>query len=310
MLLKICLLLIGINILNALYFLTCHYRGSVQPFRVFSDIFDELQIVNIGSGPALFAFDWESANIRGLNLAVWPEDFRYDYKMLRHFFGCRRRQCQIVILGISILSFAKNKYLASADFSERYVHILPQQEVELSAYKYYLEKYFPLLSRPRRIKPIIKMLLHMEEPYKMPFCEETEEDVKRKLADEMIHGWICDNPPLKDLQDISTVSSFAEDFLVNRKNVDSIYDYCQEKGFECYAVVCPVSEYIRTQFSQAFLDKFLYENLQKLKIPKDHILLHLDDNEFAGMENYLNGLFLTKSAQSKFTYNVIDELGL
>jgi len=39
--------------------------------------------VNVGSSTGLFAFDWQSAGVRGLNLAAWPQGTRKDFEKLK-----------------------------------------------------------------------------------------------------------------------------------------------------------------------------------------------------------------------------------
>ena len=54
----------------------------------FASIPKELDVVNIGSGPSYYDFDWSAVpEISGFNMAVAPEDFRYDARIIKHYGG-------------------------------------------------------------------------------------------------------------------------------------------------------------------------------------------------------------------------------
>ena len=102
----------------------------------FKNIPDGLDVVNIGSGPSLHDFDWSAVpEINGYNLAVSPEDFRYDARMIRNY-GHHLKTGGVVVIVICPLSFAENEYLYRDSFSEKYVGLLPKKDVDLPEWKY------------------------------------------------------------------------------------------------------------------------------------------------------------------------------
>lgn len=106
----------------------------------FSNIPNGLDIANIGSGPSYYDFDWSAIlEISGYNMAIAPEDFRYDARIIKHYGNHVKRDGAVVVV-VCPLSFGKNDYLYKDSFSEKYVPILPASDVDLPKWKYSLYK--------------------------------------------------------------------------------------------------------------------------------------------------------------------------
>ena len=291
-------------IINILYRHTSQYKNEQSQYLRLKHMEKNLDIVNIGSGPSLYAFDWENTNLQGCNMAIWPEDFRYDYRILKEYYPCLKKRDGIVIQAISPLSFANNSYIHSTNFSEKYVYILPYEEVDLPFLQYILEKYFPLINHPRRIKVFFKRA-KIEE-----LLDDTEsgQEKKKKSSENFVKGWIAENPGLKNLKDVNAQEIFRDDFKRNINDLNKTYHFCLEKNIQYYAVVLPISKYLNSFFSKQFLDVFLFDNIKGTDIPEERVLNFLNDRQFGEMDLYTNGLFLNKIGRKKFTKIILNKI--
>lgn len=106
----------------------------------FPNLPNNLDIVNIGSGISDQNFDWSILpEVRGFNFAIRPEDFRYDARIIKNY-GNHVKKGGIVIVVVCPLSFGKNEYLYKNYFNEKYIRILPFEDVDVSLFRYVLFK--------------------------------------------------------------------------------------------------------------------------------------------------------------------------
>ena len=79
--------IIALFVLNALYKRTKAFQNKFVDIKKFqnlkeSDCFD---IVNLGSNLPKFAFDYSGTGVKGMNLAVGPQTFQYDFVLLKKY---------------------------------------------------------------------------------------------------------------------------------------------------------------------------------------------------------------------------------
>ena len=76
----------GLFLFNALYKRTNHYNNQLIDVRKYWDMTKfpkDLQVVNLGSNHPKFGFDYSESGVKGLNCAVGPQTFEYDFAILR-----------------------------------------------------------------------------------------------------------------------------------------------------------------------------------------------------------------------------------
>lgn len=296
-------ILVAILLCNLLYYITTEFQNKKRIRRKFLNITPDVKIINIGSGPSLKAFDWDGYNM-GENLAIAPENFRYDLRILKNYCSDLKENT-IILHVICPLSFAKNVHLKGKTFSKGYVEILPASDVDLHSGDYFIEKYFPIISRPYKVcVAIFRKILNCE--WVEPECL-SEEDVNKR-TNELVRNWLNDNPGLENFKDAEQYEEFEIDFYENIEDLKMIYEFCLGKKYRYFAVLTPLSEYMLSYFSTEFLDKFLYKNLNRSGIPQECILDYQRDSEFSKSTCYTNGLFLNTGCRKTFTKKVIGNL--
>lgn len=298
-------------LLNQLYFHTGTFRREQWNLSRLRKMPQGLECLTVGSGPALFAFDYQDSDVKGYNMAIWPEDFRYDERLLRQYHQVLSDGKRHVFHVVYLLSFAENDYLSKDTFSERYVHVLSPDQVDLPLWKYYLAKYLPICLHPLRVG---KALLRIPLGRELPEDAIVEDGVgvdQRERCQAIAKGWVDTNPGLNNLQDVQGVRFFQQSFARNIQDINKVYQTAQKLGVEYYAVITPSSRYMLDNiFSKEFLEKFLFDNLRQSDIPANRLLNYLDDEEFSGLDCYTGGIFLNKASRKRFTQKVLHEVAI
>ncbi len=289
---------------NFFYRKSTYFKFINKNLLKFNSIPRDIEVVNIGSFPSIYGFDWENQDcVRGFNLGVGPEEVYYDNKMFQFYVNTNKPSKLIVVHWITPLLFCENKYIRKIPYNIRYSAILPGRDVKVPLVLYYIEKYFPL------IRKIISAIINR---LKRIFTREQGKEIDRisskTQADLMIKGWLEQNPSLKDFKDISQYEANKEFIEYQLGQLTELVEFCKSKNITYLAVLGPVSEYIRSYFSDEFISAFVRDNLQKAGVGRNRILDYYDCKKYSSMNNYTNGLFLTEDARRIFTKDIVNEL--
>ena len=262
----------------------------------FQSLESNLQILAIGSGPGRFDINFSDIP-HAKNLCVWPQDFRYDYRMIKHY---RHHFCKeaVIVHAISPLSFTENIYSKDALIDRNYVRVLPPDSIDLSTQNYFLEKYIPAFKHP---KELIKYILGIERKF-------TAEGDKKVLADNFIKGWLSTNPHLKDFKDPSQDESMKYAFEKNKYWLTKMIDFCDKENLHYVPLIVPMGTHLKSYFSKEFLDVFLYKNIYESGIKKNDIIDCLSYRELEDDELYYNGLFLNDVGSNIMTNIILKSL--
>ena len=289
---------------NFFYKKSTYYKSINKNLFKFNCIDRDIEVVNIGSFPSIYCFDWESQeDVNGYNLGVGPEEIYYDNRMLQFYVNKNKPNKLIVIHLITPLLFCENKYTKKLPYNIRYSVVLPNVDVKVPFILYYIEKHFPLIR---------KMISAIANRVKRIVASEQSKDVSgissKTQADLMIKGWLEQNPRLNNFKDISQYEENKEFVEYQLGQLRELVDFCKSKSISYVAVLGPVSEYIRSFFSDEFINAFVRDNLQKAGVNRDNILDYYDCEKYSSMNNYTNGLFLTEDARRIFTKDIVNEL--
>jgi aldo/keto reductase family protein len=268
----------------------------------FSNLKGQYDVVNIGSGPSYYDFNWSGIDeVKGYSFAVSPEDFRYDRRIL-HNYAKFIKPNGIVIIVVCPLSFAENQYLLSDYYSFKYVGVLPRSEISLSKFKYkayknsigkfIIDNYYRVCAIPQ----LLKSLFYRKK------------DKQLSPEERLVVGWLRDNPylsNLKDLPDCDLTKGFEE----KKIELNKIINECINLNLRPVILIPPVSNKLYTFFSKKFLNVFVYDNISDL--PEEVMVLDfLHNKKYGGDHLYSNGLFLKHEFASDFTRDVLASLGL
>lgn len=292
-------------IINFLFAKSQFYYQGCEQFCKFKDLNDNKEILAFGSGPGVYDINFNKDDNTKVNLCVWPEDFRYDFRMLK-FIDDKIASNAVIIHIISPLSFAKNVYVFDKGYNERYLAILHKGDVDLSGMDKFISIYLPIINHPKRF---IKWILRKNVTIIENCLEEEEMELneKEKYADRLMNGWLETNPGLLDFEDTEQLADFKGAFERNINDLMKIKKYCMEHEYQYYPVIAPMSGYMKNNFGKYFLEKVLYENIKKSGI-KDECIDYLKDSRFDNIDLYLNGLFLNKQGREMLTKDLLAKI--
>lgn len=271
-------------------------------FENFKNIPNNLDVANIGSGISYNDFVWDiDIDLKGHNFAICPEDFRYDARIIKKY-GKHLKSGAVVIIVVCPLSFGKNEYLYEDFFSEKYVDLLPKEDVDVSKLKYFLfSKIKSLYSFHVILRKIpIYIKAKIRRLFKMSSNESS--------VDIIIKGWIHDSPGLSDLRNPNQAEKFVSVFEEKKADLRKVVDNCLVQNLVPVILIPPISDSLYSRMSPEFLKAFMYDNISEEVARGIKILDYLRDETFMVDSNYKNGLFLTEEKKVLFTKRVISDI--
>lgn len=270
----------------------------------FSNIPDNLDAVNLGSGPSYYDFDWFAIpEVSGYNIAISPEDFRYDARIIKHY-GSHIKMGGVVIVVVCPLSFGKNDYLYKDSFSEKYVSILPASDVDLPKWKYSIYKKLPISLKCKNF--ILRVSSGLCRRLKKLFLRKKIDALSP--VDAMVKGWVSDNKYLSNLTDSAQAEYYRDTFKEKKNDLKKVIDNCRIHGLRPVILIPPMSGELRANISNEFIKSFVYDNLISTVNGDTPILDYIDDKRFKDENFYTNGLFLTPEKQKDFTRTVWEDI--
>lgn len=280
------------------------YRLRVFGLSVFLNLEYNYKCIAIGSGPGKFDLCLDEKK-KWKNLCVWPEDFRYDYKVLKNYRNHLVKNA-VVVHAISPLSFSENIYLKEDKFSSKYVGILPMKEVEISKFKYIEEKYFTILVYPKLfVKAIVCMInckiLKRKNVEKVKYSSQRK-NLQSEILD-MVQSWIETNPHLKDFKSVKQIDQIRNDIEKNINDLCKIVEFCQKEGLVYVPIIVPMCDNMRQFFSEEFLEEILYNPLDVVGVSED-LIDFLGRDEYKDGKLYTNGLFLNDEGSNLLTKEI------
>ncbi len=294
-------------VINELYKKTNHYKNQylyLDKFKQLNKSDTIYDIVNLGSNPELFGFDYSNLNLNGFSLAPGPQPLEYDFKVLRNYSN-HLKNGSIVAIPLDPLKFFCFRY-DSGYTNIKYYTFLPKKEIlNYNSWKrLYIS--FPLLFHP---KQIIR-LLHDTKPdktmdidYNPMTAEELKEDGKY---------WIekCWNPEF-DINIRGNMKLSAKNKIDIETNViilHNMLDYCLEKKFKPVIVLLPVTHYLSDLFPQSFIDNYLMAYIKKANTNNVPVMDYIKNDRYSSPKLYINSFFMNKKGRQLFTKNFIDDL--
>lgn len=271
----------------------------------FSNIPNNLDVVNIGSGPSFFDFDWSAVpEISGYNMAVAPEDFRYDSRIIMHYGNHLKVGGVVVVVVVCPLSFGRNEYLYKDTFSEKYIPILPHEAVDLPKWKYLLYKDFSIVLRGKNFS--LRVVRGLYRRLDTIFGRK-KQDILNPM-EELLKSWISDNAYLNDLKDSTQAEYYRDVFREKKNDLKKVIANCLVQELRPIIVIPPMSRKLRGYISDGFIKSFVYDNLQSIVDGGTPLLDYLDDKRYNDENCYTNGLFLTLEKRKDYTKTVWEDI--
>lgn len=313
------LMLMGISCiiflkLNDLYKKTNHWKNRrlfqknfISNLGYRDNLTRNLDIVNLGSNPAMFGFFYE--NIKGQNWSTGSQGLSMDYEILKYFHSYIRQGGYILIpimpfTAISQYLKTKTQYW-SDEYYSKFAYILDYyQSLSLpNGKKILLMNKYPILFNPN----LLKYLLHDSEvDTRLNISEQTMCDVELEQDAKMwMQNW------MKEF-DVKSYTEFWDSrfasYVAEAKTIlKDIIDFCEYRDLNPVLITVPMSHYLAGNFTDDFKKNMIYDFINGL----DTKVLFLDymfDKKFSDSDLYNGSFFLNLRGRKLFTREVVNEL--
>lgn len=282
-------------IAERLYMKTEKYRSSLGGAGKFYNVPNGIEICNIGSGPGLYAIDYELSPKKGFNFSTAPQNYKYGFRLLKRFHESIEKDAIIIIIIMCPLSFGKNKDYERKGYSDKYYHFLKKEDIDG-----YSTTRKIILNHPLAYQCFkkLKELFKKEAGYSKdsPQKRSSVVEIWRKEFD------------LKDLIDPNQTDKHEEAFREKIEILSSGLDYCRAQNWRPVFVIPPIPQKTRSHIGDQFLEVFVYRNLREVmnRNPNvkllDYFSCPMQDDEF------MNDIFMNHAGREHFSKKLFEDI--
>lgn len=267
-------------------------------------------LVNLGSSSAKWAFDFSEFDIKAMNWAQQPQTLLEDYNLLRHFHSILKQGGFVLIAIMPFTSLNKSTGLMDAiKYVKFNLHGEPIQPYMFNKAQFYAN--YPILFKKQAIKALIKYFLGRDK--KIGERPETQLDLNPMSKEELerdakrwIDGWKRQFG-ISDFEAPLTKEN-EEGRAYRIKLMQTLIDFCTERGYKPVYIILPVTEYLAKYFTPKFEETYIYSYLKEVN--RDVLTLdYSKDKEFRFNDDlFFNSFFLNKKGRKLFTRRVLKDL--
>lgn len=284
--------------MELVYKRTAEYKnsqGGAERFR--KGVPSELEIVNIGSGPGLYAISYEKCKWKGFNFSTAPQNYKYGFRILKRFQKHIKSDAIIIIIIMCPLSFGKNKDYDLPGYSNKFYGILPREDIDNFSYVRAMLLKMPLL---------MKMLRKVKKKNEGGQKQEAKE--KQPGEPPLIATWKWEFG-LTDLKDPMQVDAHREAFKEKVRILEDGIAFCKGSSWNPIFVIPPVPLKTREYISDDFLDCFVYQNLKEIMsdYPDIPLLDYYSDSRFEA-DMFDGDIFMNEKGKTAFSEILFKEI--
>lgn len=283
------------------------YKNIFEDAIRINQVPQHLDIINFGSNPAKFGFDYSECELKGYNLAVGPQTLTYDFNMLNNFHSCLDENGpRLLLLLFCPFSLCKDFYIerdGSVYKDLRYYPILHRAMIR----RFDEDMYEKWVCHPRKLG--LRAYYHVIRHYRRNKVMELDynpltPEQMRQSAKSMIKSWQYEFF-LQDLNPAHLSAEVRQSLKYNERMLDEIILFCKERDIHPTLVLPPLSPELNELIPQDFREVCIYS------IMKNKGILFLDyttDERFCKEEYFLDALRLNKKGRIAFTNQVVNDL--
>lgn len=300
------MLLVSLIILNALYKRTNAFQNHFIDIKKFQRLRDEdrFDIVNLGSNHPKFAFDYSDTGVKGMNWAVGPQTFMYDFAILKKYKKHLNSGAKVIIpvcpLKFFLLDTQVNNLVKYYRIFSK--HEMPNYDIKQKISEYIL----PVFRHPLRAKRIIR---DVREDNRLLL---TENPLNKEQIAKDATSWIegCWNPEFNiDVENMSPLSKANQKSIEgNIRILSEIIQYCIDNGLQPVLTMLPVTKELSAKFSEEFIQQHILKYIKESNKQGAPVLYYLKDERFANPDFYINSFFMNAVGRKYFTRIFVNEL--
>lgn len=286
-------------LINKLYTNTNYWKNENNIYK-FSNIPNNLELVNVGSSHAVFSMKYDTVpEIKAFNFALAAQPYFYDYAVLKKYIG-HLSENAIVLIPISYFGITQKEQYST--FRKRYYRILNRDEMDYWSLKEYLiyAKY-PILSAGINKTRLFR---DIKAEQMSPFYNHDDSLDGQKLYNYCVRkheDWTL--PELEDGE-----AGFNHNILA----VSKIIDICYQNNLCPVLISMPVTDVLNSLFEQDGDFFSTFDEFSKVLCSKYPELKYLDYSHNADFTSnhklFADGDHLNNAGAEIFTTDVVEEL--
>ena len=253
-------------------------------------------MLNVGSGPSAYAFDYEAADVNGVNLAMTPSDFSLE-KALLDAYAPHFPRGAALILAVCPFSFGENRANADPARYVRYYPVLPREAPDTLP---------PPLPHWDAQVAAAADCAHPLFPYgaKTDRSETPSEAVLSRRVRSMCEVWKREFG-LRDFLDASQAEAHRSSFARKRQALLELIAAARALGLRPRLFLPPLHPSLRAQISEAFFEAFVRDQIRDCPAP----LLDYTADPAVTPDMFLGPVFLNTKGAAALTRAVWETCG-
>lgn len=279
-----------------------------QEHKILKGLEGRYNQISFGSSYGLFGIDF-SGDPYGYNFCIGGQFFYYTDKMLREYAPRCLEKGGIVYIVIADMVFAKvGKGLYKSD---RYSLLLSRKSLgkEYSLY-HYIKKRMPLFFYPGTWVDLARYIINKKNRKNNYYLTENSLSYKEILeqARKRCDSW-RKQFGFESTQSDNIPYELEGVFIKTRSILSGMISFCLENQFKPVLVVTPLSQAMNECLSDSFINKMLYNNIEKANKQGVPLLDYRKDKRFQSISLYANNAdFLNVRGRKEFTKVLISDV--
>lgn len=217
----------------------------------------DLDIINLGSGAAYFAYNYEGIGVKGCNWALWPQSLQHDFNILKNYYSFIKPKGYVVITACPFGCLYSPNYDKNHNL-KYYTFLHPatiQNFDEDERLKALLLKENPLAYIG--IKKVVKKII--KDKWVKPNHSITSEQYVDD-AHSMIEGW-KKQFGIDDL-DAPLSNKHKLEFDSRQKLLREMIQFCLERDLRPVIVYPPIHPSLYALMSEKFIKRYIYDFIE------------------------------------------------
>ncbi len=261
-----------------------------------------LDLVNIGSSSAKYAFDYTGLNINAANWAMVPQTLVGDFEVIKNYFSYIIPNRGIVLIPLCPLSALGG---SSDYFDDKYYSILNISSIPHSSFKKKNEV-MDVFQNPLNYYPLIEIFKELCRFFRKQDIIMDEKTMEVD-ANNIIQTWMKEFS-ITDFKDpLSLVNQDAKED--SSKVLSDLIQFCLDRSLKPILIIPPISKYLLSKFTPHMRKEFIDTFVAKSNTHNVIFLNYLDDADLIDTALYRNAFFLNEKGAKKFTNRVLHDIG-
>lgn len=284
---------------NTVWYNDNYWKGVT---KFWNNIPFNIDVINLGSWPAVHDFLYDGIGIVGRNFALGPQSLKHDYAILMNYFSYLK-EGGTVIIPICPFSGLINEYKKEHTF--RYYTILHPATIpdfdDSERTKALMVKQNPFKQMPRIC--IVETLRELKN--KIISRDSMVSIDYRQSANIFVRDWKAQFG-IDDLEKSLSTKHLKEQQYRRSTLVDMV-SFCKERNLKPVIVIPPMHKELSSLLSDMFYRNYIENLIKGIDAP---VYNYMRDERFNSDEYFKNALFLNKIGAGTFTKEFLSKLGL